>query len=140
MEQRISVVTLGVQDVEEATKFYEKLGFQRHMSSNPMISFFQMNGFVFGLYGRQALADEAAEGKAGTGFGNIALAYNTRTKEEVDAVLAAAVAAGGSLAQAAHDTFWGGYGGYFADPDGHRWEVAWNDSWPISAEGHVSLE
>ena len=140
MEQRISCLTLGVDDIPRATKFYEDMGFSRHPSSNPMISFFQMNGLVFGLFGRKALADEAAKGAQGTGFGNIALAYNTRSKDEVEEVLSAAVEAGGTLEQEAHDTFWGGYAGYFADPDGHRWEVAWNDGWPISEEGYVSLD
>lgn len=139
MEQRVSALTLGVNDLDRATQFYETLGFTPHEPRNPVITFFQMNGFILGLYGRQDLADEAAKGKAGTGFGNIALAYNTRSKDEVDAVLAAAVEAGGSLEQEAHDTFWGGYAGYFADPDGHRWEVAWNDQWPISDEGFVTL-
>lgn len=140
MEQRISCVTLGVEDVAAATAFYTTLGFQPHANSNPAISFFQMNGFVFGLFGAGPLADEAAGGKRGTGFGNFALAYNTRSKEEVDMFLAAAKDAGASIEQEAHDTFWGGYAGYFADLDGHRWEVAWNDSWPIDDAGHVSLD
>jgi predicted lactoylglutathione lyase len=140
MEQRVSAVTLGVEDIPRATKFYEDLGFKRHPSSNKMISFFQMNGFVFGLFGRQDLANEAAKGNQGIGFGNFALAYNTRSKDEVEPFLRTAEAAGGTIEQAAHDTFWGGYAGYFADPDGHRWEVAWNDSWPISEEGNVSID
>lgn len=139
MEQRVSCITLGVTDIPKATKFYEDMGFARHASSNKMISFFQMNGLVFGLFGREALADEAAKGAQGSGFGNIALAYNTRSKEEVEATLRAAVEAGATVEQEAHDTFWGGYAGYFADPDGHRWEVAWNEGWPISDEGYVSL-
>jgi uncharacterized protein len=139
MEQRVSCVTLGVFDISRATKFYIDMGFEPHTSSNKMISFFQMNGLVFGLFGRQDLADEAAKGKQGQGFGNMAMAYNTRSKEEVEATLAAAKAAGGTIEQEAHDTFWGGYAGYFADLDGHRWEVAWNDQWPIDPDGNVSL-
>lgn len=139
MEQRVSCITLGVSDIPRATKFYSDMGFEPHGSSNKMISFFQMNGLVFGLFGRQDLADEAARGKQGQGFGNMAMAYNTRSKDEVEATLAAAKAAGGTIEQEAHDTFWGGYAGYFADPDGHRWEVAWNDQWPIDNDGNVSL-
>lgn len=140
MEQRISVITLGVKDLVLATDFYRTMGFEPHGSSSEMISFFQMNGLVFGLFGREDLADEAAGGKMGKGFGNFALAYNTRSKDEVDAVLAAAEVAGASIEQKAHDTFWGGYAGYFSDPDGHRWEVAFNDQWPINVAGHVSLD
>jgi hypothetical protein len=139
MEQRVSCITLGVTDLPKATSFYETLGFRRHANSNKMITFIQMNGFVFGLFGSKALAAEAAKGEEGQGFGNFALAYNTRSKEEVDTFLAAAKDAGGSIEQEAHDTFWGGYAGYFADLDGHRWEVAWNDQWPIDDKGNVTL-
>lgn len=139
MEQRISCITLGVKNVQEATAFYSALGFTPHPSSNKMITFIQMNGFVFGLFGRDDLAAEAANGRIGSGFGNFALAYNTRSKDEVELILGIAKAAGASIEQEAHDTFWGGYAGYFADPDGHRWEVAWNDQWPISKDGRVSL-
>ena len=140
MEQRISCITFGVADLARATKFYQDMGFTPHASSNKMISFFQMNGLIFGLFGAEALAAEAAKGARGQGFDNMALAYNTRSKEEVVDTLSAAVAAGGTIEQEAHDTFWGGWAGYFADPDGHCWEVAWNDQWPISAEGYVSLK
>lgn len=139
MEQRMSCITLGVSDLSKATAFYQTLGFTPHANSNKMITFIQMNGFIFGLFGRKALAAEAAQGNEGKGFGNFAMAYNTRSKDEVDAFLAAAVAAGGTIEQEAHDTFWGGYAGYFADPDGHRWEVAWNEGWPIDDAGNVTI-
>jgi uncharacterized glyoxalase superfamily protein PhnB len=94
---------------------------------------------VLGLYGREALAEDAQVPSAGSGFGGITLAYNVRAREEVDAVLKEAEAAGGRILKPAHDVFWGGYSGYFADPDGHPWEVAWNPEWTIADDGSVQL-
>jgi hypothetical protein len=94
---------------------------------------------VLALWGRDALAADAQIPGAGSGFPGIALAYNTRAKAEVDAVLAEAEAAGGRIVKPAKDTFWGGYAGYFADPDGHLWEVAWNPDWPLADDGSVRL-
>lgn len=137
MEQRVSLVTLGVADLDRAVAFYEALGWQRG-NRDEGVAFFQIPGGVFALWSRQALAEEARLPDSG-GFGGIALAYNTRSKAEVDAVLAEAEAAGARILRPAADTAWGGYSGYFADPDDHPWEVAWNPAWPIAEDGSLKL-
>jgi catechol 2,3-dioxygenase-like lactoylglutathione lyase family enzyme len=138
MEQRLSLVTLGVADLERARRFYEDgLGWRRG-NNHPEVVFFQIGGAVLALWGRDALAKDAGLPDAG-GFGGIALAYNARTREEVDAVLAEAAAAGARILKPAEDTFWGGHSGYFADPDGHVWEVAWNPEWTVAEDGSVRL-
>lgn len=139
MEQRLSLVTLGVRDLKKATTIYQAIGFSPHPRSSEDITFFQMNGLVFGLYGLEALAEEAAGGQIGTGFSGTTISYNTRTREEVDTFIAEAAKAGGSLVREPQDVFWGGYSGYFADPDGYRWEVAFNDQWEIDKAGQLSL-
>ena len=139
MEQRLSLVTLGVADVARARAFYQRLGWRASSVSNADIAFFQLNGFALALYGRAALAEDAAMADAGPGFGGIALAYNVRERHEVDAVLAAAQAAGGRILKPARDAAWGGYSGYFADPDGHPWEVAWNPGFAILPDGKLVL-
>jgi hypothetical protein len=139
MEQRLSLVTLGVADLERARRFYEDgLGWRRG-NDHPEVVFYQLGGMVFALWGRDALAQDAHLPDAGRGFGGIALAYNARTRDEVDAVLAEAEAAGARILKPAEDAFWGGYSGYFADPDGHPWEVAWNPEWTLADDGSVSL-
>ena len=138
MEQRVSLITLGVADLERARRFYEDgLGWRRG-NDHPEVVFYQIGGAVLALWGREALAKDSGLADAG-GFGGIALAYNARTREEVDAVLAEAKAAGGTILKPAEHAFWGGYSGYFADPDGHPWEVAWNPGWTLAADGSVSL-
>ena len=138
MEQRLSLVTLGVADLERARRFYEDgLGWRRG-NDDAEVAFYQLGGMVLALWGRDALAQDAHLPDPG-GFGGIALAYNTRIREEVDAVLAEAANAGGQILKPAADTFWGGYSGYFADPDGHAWEVAWNPAWTMADDGSVSL-
>jgi len=132
-------VTLGVADMAKARAFYETLGFKASGQSNEHVTFFQAGGMIFGLYGRAALAADAGVDDSTPGFSGVALAYNGRDKAEVDAVLAEAVAAGGTLIKEAEDVFWGGYSGYFADPDGHLWEVAWNPFFPIAEDGSISL-
>jgi catechol 2,3-dioxygenase-like lactoylglutathione lyase family enzyme len=139
MEQRISLVTLGVTDLERSRRFYEAgLGW-RPGFANEEVAFFQAGGLVLALWSRAALAADA--GLAGTerGVGGIALAHNVRTREEVDAVLAEAAAAGAAILRPAQEASWGGYTGYFADPDGHPWEVAWNPHWTIEADGSIRL-
>jgi uncharacterized protein len=139
MEQRLSLVTLGVADLERARRFYEDgLGWRRG-NNHPEVVFFQIGGAVLALWRRDALAQDAGLPDAGSGFGGITLAYNARTREEVDAVLAEAEAAGANILKPAEDAFWGGYSGYFADPDGHVWEVAWNPEWTVADDGSVRL-
>ena len=139
MEQRLSVVTLGVADLERSRRFYEDgLGWRR-AGDHPEVVFFQAGGLVVGLFGRDDLAKDAGVGSDGAGFRALALGYNTRSRDEVDSVMAAAEAAGAAVVKHPQDTFWGGYGGYFADPDGHLWEVAWNPEWPLAPDGSVRL-
>jgi len=137
MDQRVSLVTLGVADLDRARRFYEALGWKRG-NTDAGVVFFQLPGSILALWSREALAEEAGL-PVGDGFGNIALAYNARSRADVDAVLAEAESAGARLLKRGSDTFWGGYSGYFADPDGHPWEVAWNPFWSLDEEGRVSL-
>jgi catechol 2,3-dioxygenase-like lactoylglutathione lyase family enzyme len=138
MEQRLSMVTLGVADLDRSLRFYQALGWQRGNKEAEVV-FFQAGGMVVGLWSRASLAEDAHVPPEGSGFAGITVAYNTRTREEVDAVLAQAKAAGGTITKPAEAAFWGGYAGYFADPDGHLWEVAWNPHWTITADGSVRL-
>jgi catechol 2,3-dioxygenase-like lactoylglutathione lyase family enzyme len=135
----MSLITLGVADLDRSLRFYEALGWQRG-NEDPGVVFFQLPGFILALWARQALAEDASVKDTGAVFSGMGLAYNARSKAEVDAVLAEATAAGARLLKAAHDTFWGGYSGYFADPDGHPWEVAFNPGWTIDRQGRVSLK
>jgi uncharacterized protein len=140
MEQRLTAVTLGVADLQRARRFYEKgLGWSASLESNKEVAFFQANGVVIALWGRANLAKDANLKDDGEGFSGIALAHNVRSREEVDAVLAKAGHAGARILKPGQETFWGGYAGYFADPDGHMWEVAWNPFWPLDASGNVKL-
>ena len=126
MKPRISMITLGVRDLKKSIAFYEQgLGFPR-MESSPEVAFFTLNGSWLGLYGREALADDAQVSPEGEGFAGFSLAHNVGSEAEVDAVIAQAVAAGATLVKPAQNVFWGGYSGYFKDPDGHLWEVAHN--------------
>jgi uncharacterized protein len=139
MEQRLSVVTLGVADLERSRRFYEEgLGWRRGNDHDEVV-FFQIGGAVLALYPRHLLAEDTKLANDGQGFGGITLTYCTRACEEVDAVLAQAATAGARILKPAQNAFWGGYSGYFADPDGHAWEVAWNPDWTIEADGSVSL-
>jgi catechol 2,3-dioxygenase-like lactoylglutathione lyase family enzyme len=138
LEQRVSLITLGVADLDRSRRFYEALGWKRGNRDDGVV-FFQIPGGVFALWSRAALAADAGVTDTG-GFGGVALAYNGRTRAEVDAVLAEATAAGGRVLKAAEETFWGGYSAYFADPDGHVWEVAHNPGWSIAEDGSVRLE
>jgi hypothetical protein len=132
-------MTLGVADLNRSRAFYARLGFVESERSNANIAFFEMPGLIFALYPRLALAKDAhqADGGAPTGFHGFALAQNQRTRDAVDATLAAAVDAGATLLNPAHETFWGGYAGYFADPDGFAWEVAFNPHWPMEPDGRL---
>lgn len=138
---RISLITLGVRDLARARRFYESgLGWKPSSASNEDVVFFQLAGGVgLGLFSRKSLAEDAHISEIGSGFGGMTLAQNLESKTEVDRVMAIAVAAGGTLLKAAEDVFWGGYSGYFADPDGHAWEIAWNPFFPLSADGGIML-
>jgi catechol 2,3-dioxygenase-like lactoylglutathione lyase family enzyme len=138
MEQRISLVTLGVADVARSRRFYEALGWKVGVDTGLEIAFFQAGSVVFSLWGRAQLAEESGVEDSG-GWGGVTLAHNVRSPEEVDAVLAEAQAAGATIAKTAETLFWGGYAGTFLDPDGHPWQVAHNPSWPLGEDGAVTL-
>lgn len=126
LKPRISMITLGVRDLAKAVKFYELgLGFPR-MESPPEVAFFTLDGTWLGLYPREALAGDVGISPEGSGFSGFTLSHNVASEAEVDAVLDQAVAAGATLVKPAQKAFWGGYSGYFSDPDGHLWEVAYN--------------
>jgi uncharacterized protein len=139
MEQRISIVTLGVADLDRSRKFYERLGWRRSMATAEGIVFFQAGGMALALYPRSELAKDANIAGAGQGFAGITLAYNSRSRDEVNRVLAEAQAAGAKLLKPAQEAFWGGYSGYFSDLDDFLWEVAWNPSFPIAEDGSIRL-
>ena len=139
MEQRVSIITLGVADLDRSRKFYENLGWRRSMTKTEGVVFFQAGGAVLALYPRADLAKDANLAPDGQGFGGVTLAYNTRTHDEVDAVLREAGAAGAKILKPAQEAFWGGYSGYFSDLDGFAWEVAWNPSFTIADDGSLHL-
>ena len=138
MEQRISLITLGVADLERARAFYEALGWKSDSKPEQGIVFFQAGGMILGLWDRAQLAEDSVADDSG-GFGGVTLAYNVRSPEEVDTTLAEAEQAGAKIARAEAATFWGGYSGVFHDPDGHAWEVAHNPFWPLGDDGSISL-
>jgi uncharacterized protein len=139
MEQRISVVTLGVAELERSRGFYERLGWKRAMKAAEGVVFFQAGGMVLALYPHRDLAADATVAPEGGGFRRFALAYNARSRAEVDAVLEEARAAGGSIVKPAAEAFWGGYSGYFSDPDEFLWEVAWNPGFALAPDGSIRL-
>jgi hypothetical protein len=138
MEPRISFITLGVSDFERSVKFYrDGLGFPLSSASKGDVAFFKTGGVVLALYPTDKLAEDAKVPADGSGFRGVTLAHNVRSREEVSNVLSLAEAAGGRITKSAQDTFWGGHGGYFADPDGHLWEVVWNPFFPFAEDGRV---
>ena len=139
MEQRLSIVTLGVSDLARSREFYERLGWRRSMASTEGIVFFQAGGMALALYPRRDLAKDANVAPESQGFGGVTLAYNTRNHDEVDSVLNEAKAAGATVVKPAQEAFWGGYSGYFSDPDGFLWEVAWNPGFPIAEDGSIRI-
>ncbi len=139
MEQRISIVTLGVADLGRSRDFYQRLGWTPSAASNEAIIFFQAGGVAVALYPRAELAKDANVAPEGTGFSGITIAYNARSREEVEAVMAEAQAAGARIVKPAQEAFWGGYSGYFADPDNFAWEVAWNPFFSIAEDGSLRL-
>lgn len=139
MEPRLSLVTLGVADIARSRAFYEKLGFKASSDSNEAVTFFDAGGVVLALFGRAALADDAKAADSAPGFSGVALAHNVRSEAEVAEVLAEAEAAGATIVKPSERAFWGGQSGYFADPDGHLWEVAYNPFFPFDAAGRIVL-
>jgi catechol 2,3-dioxygenase-like lactoylglutathione lyase family enzyme len=140
MEPRLSLITLGVSDIARARRFYEALGFTAGRASQESVTFFPAGGVVLALFGRGALAEDAGVADSVPGFSGVAVAHNARSEADVDQALAEAVAAGAKFVKPAGKTFWGGYSGYFADPDGHLWEVAHNPYFTLDAEGRVVLD
>ncbi|MDE0802921.1 MAG: VOC family protein [Acidimicrobiales bacterium] len=138
MEQRVSVITLGVSDLDRAKAFYAALGWEGQSPPGADVVFFQAGGFVVGLWGREHLADDSEVTDTG-GWGGITLAHNVRSPAAVDAVLAEAEAAGATIARSGTKTSWGGYNGIFHDPDGHAWEIAHNPHWPIADDGTIHM-
>lgn len=139
MQPRLTLVTLGTDDLPRAIRFYEALGWTRSVRAAEGVAFFQLGGLALSLYPRESLAEDAGVPAAGSGFRGFSLAYNTASRAETDGVLAEAVAAGGHLVKPAQDAFWGGYSGYFADPDGVLWEVAWNPGFALMPDGSLTL-
>jgi uncharacterized protein len=142
MEQRLSLITLGVRDVSRAQAFYEALGW--HVDGGvddetDHVAFFQADGMIVALWDRSKLADDSGVKDSG-GWGGVTLAHNVRSPEEVDAVLAEAARAGATIPRHGAATFWGGYSGVFIDPDGHPWEVAHNPAWTLHEDGRVTLD
>ena len=126
MKPRMSMITLGVDDLERSVKFYrDGLGFPQ-LESSPGIAFFTLNGTWLGLYGRAELAEDATVPAAGEGFNSFSIAHNLASEEEVNEAMDEAIAAGATLVKPPQKVFWGGYSGYFKDPDGHLWELAHN--------------
>ncbi len=138
MEQRVSLITLGVADLKRARAFYGALGWTTGAAADDDVVFFQAGGMIVALWSRDQLAEDTAMSDAG-GWGGITLAHNVRSPAEVDAVLAEAEAAGATIARPGAETLWGGYSGVFVDPDGHAWEIAHNPHWTLADDGSVSL-
>jgi hypothetical protein len=139
VQARVSVVTLGVADVPRARSFYQALGWPLSGAPEDGAAFFKNAGSRLALYSREAMAEEAGQAAAAPGSIGVALAINLESRELVDEALTAAVKAGGTLLRPAQERFWGGYSGYFADPDGHAWEVAHNPFWAIGEDGLPEL-
>lgn len=142
MEPRVSIITLGVEDLERSYQFYTKLGLPSSKSPEDGIIFFKTGGVCLALYPLQALAEDVSPEFSSTkqGFSGITLAHNTRSKAQVDEILALAVQSGAKLEKPAQDVFWGGYSGYFSDPDGYLWEVAYGDCWDFHEDGSLVID
>ncbi len=139
MEQRLSVITFGVKSLKDSLRFYrDGLGWNAQ-TENEGIVFFQLKGMIFALFPKDELANDAMVEEAGSGFSGFTVAYCARSEQEVDEVLAKAESIGARITKHAEKVFWGGYSGYFADPDGYLWEVAFNPFWKLDESGNVSL-
>ena len=140
LDPRISLITLGVDDLARATQFYERLGWKKSPASQESVTFIQLKGVVLGLFSRRSLAEDARVDDTPRGFSGITLAHNVASERGVDAVYKFVLSCGATEVKKPEKVFWGGYSGYFADPDGHLWEVAHNPFFPLDAEGHIRLE
>jgi len=138
VEQRVSLVTLGVRDLARARAFYEALGWKTGAALEDDVVFFQSGCLVLALWGRTELAEDSGV-EDGGGWGGVTLAHNVRSAGEVDGVMEEAEAAGATITRPAGETFWGGYSGAFADPEGHAWEVAFNPHWTVAEDGSIRL-
>jgi hypothetical protein len=138
MEQRLSLITLGISDLDRARRFYEALGWKTGAEQGDDVVFFQTGGAIVALWDRAKLAEDSAVTE-GSGWGGVTLAYNTRSTKEVDEVIEEARAAGATIGREPSETFWGGYSAVFIDPDGYPWEVAHNPHWTIEKDGSVTL-
>jgi catechol 2,3-dioxygenase-like lactoylglutathione lyase family enzyme len=136
---RATLVTLGVSNVERAARFYETLGMRRRVKGAKDVAFFEAGGVALAVWGRADLAKDTGLENSQPGFSGVALAFNVADEPSVDAALQAAAQAGGKIVKAAGRAFWGGYTGYFADPDGHLWEVAHNPGFPLDESGQIRL-
>ncbi len=139
MKQTISFVTLGVTDLERSRRFYLALGWTESPSSQAEVAFFQVGCIAFALFGRESLAEDAKVSSEGSGFPSFTLSHNVASESDVETTLQEAVAAGGRLIRAAEKASWGGFRGYFADPDGFLWEVCYNPFFPLDDQGFVQL-
>ncbi|MDQ5916096.1 MAG: uncharacterized protein QG584_1990 [Pseudomonadota bacterium] len=139
MKQAISFITLGVRDLARSRTFYHALGWRESSASQPAVAFFQAGSVAFALFGREALAEDATVAPVGSGFPAFTLAHNVASEAAVDATLAEAVAAGASLVRPGERAPWGGYRGYFADPDGFLWEICFNPFFEMDEAGAVKL-
>ena len=134
----MTIIGLGVTDLKTATSFYEEtLCWKKMASSNDGITFFQLNGILLSLYPREKLAEDAQVSPEGTGFKAFSLAYNTRSKEEVDGIFKDLQEKGVKIVKSPEDVFWGGYSGYIKDPDENLWEIAYNPCLPLDGDGNV---
>jgi predicted lactoylglutathione lyase len=138
VEQRLTLITLGVADLGRSRAFYEALGWKTGAGPDDDVVFFQAGNLVVALWSRESLAEDSGVTDTG-GWGGVTLAHNVRSPAEVDAVIAEAEAAGAAIPRHGAETFWGGYSGIFVDPDGHPWEVAHNPHWELTEEGAVRL-
>lgn len=139
MKQTISFVTLGVNDLERSRRFYQALGWKESSGSQAEVAFFQAGCVAFALFGRESLAEDANVSPAGSGFPAFSLAHNVASAQAVESTLQEAVSAGGTLLRAGEKASWGGFRGYFADPDGFLWEICFNPFFPLDENGFVQL-
>jgi uncharacterized protein len=139
MDQRVSLITLGVRDLGRSRRFYEALGWSAGVQPADDVVFFQAGGFIVALWDREKLAEDSGV-QDGGGWGGVTLAHNVSSPKEVDAIMEEARRAGATIPRPGGETFWGGYSGVFVDPDGHPWEIAHNPGWKLHDDGSVSLE